>query len=294
MELRALRYLRAVAQEGSVSNAAKALHVTQPTLSRQLAALEEELGCALFTRSYKGFSLNDKGAMLLRYAESILELADKAKDELAPRCVSVRGPVYIGAGETMNMVYVARAMERVRAQYPEVSFELYSGSTVDLADGFARGAYDFLIECEAEAHVDCNTLELPLRDRWGVLALRRSRFGALARVEPEDLLGESLMLSRQARANGIIARWAGDLYEDYDLCTAYNLPLNPSIMVRTGVGVQLIYEGLFEASADSELVFVPLSPELTSRQGLVWRKMALSRQAAAFLGELRAVIDGRE
>ncbi len=290
MELRTLRYLQAVAREGNVSNAAKALHVTQPTLSRQLTALEEELGCELFSRTYKGMALNDNGIILLRYAESMLDLADKAKDELAPASAAVRGSVHIGAGETMNMVYVAQAMERTRALYPGVDFQLHSGATTDLMDGLVRGAYDFLIECELKAHVDLNVLELPLRDRWGVLAPSGSDLARLSCVHPQDLLERPLIMPRQARANGTLARWAGECFEDYEVLVEFNLPLNASILARMGIGAQLTYEGLFEAPSGSGLVFVPLSPELTSRQGMVWRKMSLSRQAEAFLGQMRAVV----
>ena len=293
MELRTLRYLQAVAQEGNVSNAAKALHVTQPTLSRQLSALEEEFGCELFSRTYRGMGLNDNGIMLLRYATSILELADKAKDELSPSSVSIGGPVHIGAGETMNMVYVAEAMRRTRALYPGVRLELYSGATLDLVDGFARGSYDFLIECELKTHVDLNVLELPLRDRWGALVPRASGLAGLGHVTPGDLLGQPLIAPRQALENGTLARWAGDLLGEYDVCAEFNLPLNASILTRMGVGAQLTYEGLFETGGSDGLVFVPLEPELTSRQGIVWRKVPLSNQAEAFLEELRAVVGER-
>lgn len=290
MEIRTLRYLQALAQEGNVSNAAKSLHITQPTLSRQLAALEEELGCELFTRTYKGMELNDQGIMLLRYADSILDLVGKAQDELSPQASTVVGAVHIGAGETMNMTYIAQAMELTRSRFPGVSFQMHSGATLDLMDGFARGAYDFFIECEVRPHVDANVLELPIRDRWGVLTSRSSDLAKRKSIKPKDLLGHPLIMPRQALGNGTLTKWAGSYIDKYDVLMEINLPLNGSIVARSGAAAQLTYEGLVETSSDSGLAFVPLSPKLTSKQGLVWRKTALSRQATAFLEALREVI----
>lgn len=293
MELRTLRYLQAVAQEGNVSNAAKSLHMTQPTLSRQLSALEDEFGCELFTRTYRGMSLNDRGVMLLRYAESMLDLADKAREELSAQDVSASGSVYIGAGETLNMAIVADAMSLTCERYPKVVFQLSSGATTDLIDGFARGAYDFLIECELREHADMNVLELPIRDRWGVLTRKDSHLAKLEAIRPEDLKGQQVIVPRQALANGTLAKWAGPAIQDLQVSAEFNLPLNASILARGGMGCQLTYEDLFETSDDTELVFVPLSPELTSRQGIIWRKTSLSNQASAFLDCLKEVLAAR-
>lgn len=238
MELRTLRYFAAVAHEGNVSNAAASLHMTQPTLSRQLSALEEELGCALFTRMHRGMELNEEGVKLLRYAESILDLVGNAQSDLAPGEDSVRGSVFIGAGETANMRYVGEAMQRTLERFPEVDFQLFSGTSVDLMDGMARGTYDFLIECELKSHVDMNVLELPVRDRWGVMTIRDSRLGVLDSVRPKDLVGEPLLMARQAMKNGMLEKWAG----------------------------------------------------LTSRQGIIWRKGPLSKQAKVFFDALQECV----
>lgn len=293
MELRTLRYLVAVSQEGNITNAAAALHVTQPTLSRQLAALEEEVGCPLFTRTYRGMELNENGAKLLRYAESILELVEKAEDDLSPESDAIKGAVHIGAGETMNMRYIGEAMQLTLEAHPDIDFQLYSGTSVDLMDGMARGAYDFLIECELKGHVDMNVLELPIRDRWGVLALRESRLGMLDRVRPKDLVGEPLLMARQAMKTGMLEEWVGGSADSLDVLVLYSLPLNAALLARAGVGSLLTYEGLLETGSDTELVFVPLSPELTSRQGIIWRKGPLSKQAEVFLDNLRAVCEKR-
>lgn len=290
MEIRTLRYLIAVAQEGNVSNAAASLHMTQPTLSRQLSALEDEMGCTLFTRTHKGMELNENGAKLLRYAEEIINLAAKAEADLSPSDDSVSGSVYIGAGESVNMRYLGEAMRFMLQRFPEVDFQLFTGTSVDLMDGMARGAYDFLLECELKRHVDMNVLELPIPDRWGILTLRGSRLSALEKASPEDLIGEPLLMSRQAMKTNMLDKWAGEISGKLDIRITYSLPLNAMLIAKSGVGSLLTYEGLFETGADSDLAFVPLEPELTSRQGIIWRKGLLSKQASAFLEVLKGCL----
>ena len=154
MELRTLRYFLAVAQEGNITNAAKRLHVTQPTLSRQLADLEKELGRELYTRNHGGIELTAHGAMLYTYAESIIDLAEKAEADISLPAKTVSGSVHVAAGETKAMRYLVAAMARVREEYPGIDFQMYSGTTADLMDGLVRGQYDFLLECELQQHVN--------------------------------------------------------------------------------------------------------------------------------------------
>ena len=138
MELRVLRYFTAVVDEGSITDAAKALHVTQPTLSRQLAQLEQEMGAPLFTRGRTGVELTDRGSVLNRYARDILELADKAEEEVAMPVSSVTGTVHIGAGETRAFSILATACARVRKRYPGITFDVHDGTSADLKEHFAR------------------------------------------------------------------------------------------------------------------------------------------------------------
>ena len=270
MELRTLRYFVTVVREGSITAAAKSLHVTQPTLSRQLAALEDELGHLLYQRNRKGIELTEQGVILRRYAESILALADKAEEEIALPTHSIAGKVHIAAGETQAMELVAEAMKRTSAAYPGITFELYSGTSADLMDNFVRGFYDFLLECELRSHVDMHTLRLPHTDTWGLLVRRDNPLAAKAAVMPEDLLDQPLISSRQGVKVGVLGQWLGDLADEMDV------------------------RGLFEADELNDLAFVPLSPTLESTQGLVWRKTLPTRQAQAFLDTLKGLCAERD
>ena len=256
MELRTLEYFLAVAREGNISNAAKALHITQPTLSRQLSSLEKEFGRELYTRGPKGIELTDQGSILCRYAESIVELARKAEEDMLPSERSIGGTVHIGAGESQAMTLIAQAMDEVRRTYPAVDFAIHSGTTAELKDGLVRGFYDVMLECEMREHAKMNAMHLPVTDVWGALALRD---------------------------------WAGDALDRMDVVATFNLPLNGRYLVRQGMGCMLTYEGLFDASESSDLRFVPFAPRFEAHQGLVWRSSMPNKQTQAFLDAMERV-----
>lgn len=288
MELRTLEYFLAVAREGNISNAAKALHITQPTLSRQLSSLEKEFGRELYTRGPKGIELTDQGSILCRYAESIVELARKAEEDMLPSERSIGGTVHIGAGESQAMTLIAQAMDEVRRTYPAVDFAIHSGTTAELKDGLVRGFYDVMLECEMREHAKMNAMHLPVTDVWGALALRDSAVGRLEGISPADLAGQGIIASHQALA-GTLRDWAGDALDRMDVVATFNLPLNGRYLVRQGMGCMLTYEGLFDASESSDLRFVPFAPRFEAHQGLVWRSSMPNKQTRAFLDAMERV-----
>ena len=293
MELRTLKYFLAVAQEGNITNAAKTLHVTQPTLSRQLAELEKELGRQLYTRSHAGIVLTEHGAMLRSYAASIVDLAEKAEADIKLPTQSVSGSVHLAAGETKAMNLIAQAMMKVRAQYPKIEFQLYSGTTADLMDGLVRGQYDFLLECELQHHVNMNALELPDPDVWGIIALRDDPLAQLRCVNPRDVVGRSVITSRQGTKVGPLHDWLGSYVDEVDVVATYSLGMNAKWLIRNGFGIAFAYDELLTSQHNAEtsdLVFVPLEPRMESRHGLVWRKTLPTRQAQVFLDALRSLL----
>lgn len=294
MELRTLHYFHVLAREGSVTGAAKALHLSAPTLSRQLAALERELGRELYRRTSRGVSLTEYGLVLDRYAETFDDLAEKVRDELALPANSVSGPVHVAAGETRMCGLVARAFAAVRQRHPGVTLQLHCGSTGDLLENLARGAYDFMLECEVRPHDDMNVLELPGGDVWGALVPSADALAQRDRVRPTDLLGRPLIFSRQAQASRLLRDWAGELADELEVVALYNLPTNGRYLVEQGVGTMLTYDGIFETHEGGSLAWVPLDPPLVSRQGLVWRKVMPTPPAQAFLDELRRQLAGAE
>lgn len=295
MELRTLRYFLALAQEGTVSNAAKALHVTQPTLSRQLADLEKSFGKRLFERGAKRIVLTDDGVRLREYAESIVELADKAEAELAQPARAVSGDVYIGCGESDAMRIILRGAKRARDMYPDIRFHLFSGTTVDLMDRFNDGLFDFMVEFERIERPDCLSCALPAQDTWGVLMRADSPLAALDAVRPDDLAGQPLICGRQAIKAGVMQAWAGEAFERWDVAATYNLVYNAALMVEEGMGSAVCYDRLVRPPEDGSLVFRPLEPALRSEMGVIWKKhRRLSKAAEAFLACLQEECAGNE
>ena len=288
MELRTLKYFLAVIEEGNISNAAKALHLTQPTLSRQLASLEDELGRQLYSRTHKGIQLTEAGIILQRHAESIVALAEKAEEDMKMPGDSVSGPVHIGAGETKLMGLLGQAMKRVREEHPGVTFEIYCGASADLKDDLVRGFCDILLECELQAHAKFNVMRLPVTDRWGVLTRADSDLAKKKGITREDLLGRPIISSRQGK-KAILNQWLGEVADKLDIVAVYNLPLNGKYLVQQGLGDMLTYEELFTPSKENGLAFVPLEPELRSIQGIIWRKTLPTKQTQVFIDTLKEI-----
>lgn len=290
MELRTLEYFLAIAREGNITNAAKALHITQPTLSRQLAALETELGCQLYTRSHKGIELTDRGIMLQRYAESIMELASKAEEDLKPTSDTVEGTVYIGAGETYLMGIVARAMKNVHERYPGVNFSLSSGTTATLKDNLVKGFYDVMLECEVQDHAKLNVLRFPVPDTWCVLMRSDDPLAQKRALAPEDLRGRQVIISHQGLKSGVLANWLGPVKESLDVVAEYQLPLNARFLVKEGFGICFTYDNLIGSESEEDgLCTRQLRPLAKSFQGLIWRRTMPNRQTQVFLDEVRRV-----
>ena len=295
LETRLLYYFLTVAQERSVSRAAQTLHVTQPTLSRQIAALEKELGRQLFTRNSKGLFLTEHGVILKRYAEEIIALSEKAIEEISLPSQSVSGAVHLAVGETKVMALLAEAMRRVQEEYPHIEFKLYSGTSGELMDNMTRGRYDFFLECELQPHVNMNVLKIPEVDTWGLLTRRDNPLATLDVITPADLVNQPLIVSRQGlMKRGKLAQWAGDLAESYDVKAEYNLPLNLKFLVSESIGSAIVYEGLIATPTESSLVFIPLDPPIISHQGLLWRKIIPTKQAQVFLDKVLEVMEEHE
>ena len=289
MELRTLEYFLAVSREGSITDAAKALHVTQPTLSRQLAALETEFGRQLYTRSHKGIELTDHGIMLRRYARSIVDLANKAAEDMKPADSEVRGVVHIGAGETFLMGIVAEAMRRVHAQHPGITFNLTSGTTADLKDRLVKGYFDVMLECDVQNHAKLNVLRFPIPDTWGVLMRADDPLAKKRVIQAKDLVKRDLITSKQGMKFGKLVEWFGDLRDKAHVVAEYQLGLNTRYLLKQGFGIAVIYQHLVDYRGDADLVIRPLSPTVESWQGLVWRQTLPNKQTLIFLDEVRQV-----
>ena len=288
MELRVLRYFLAVAREENISAAADYLHLTQPTLSRQLMDLEEELGKKLFLRGNRKITLTEDGVLFRKRANEILELVEKTESEFRSADEAVAGDIYIGGGESEAMRLVAQTARALQRLHPGIRYHLYSGNADDVGERLDKGLLDFGILIEPFDRKKYDSLRLPHRDRWGVLMRRDSPLAALAEIRPEDLLDKPLLHSRQSKVRDGMQAWFGRDMEELNVVGTYNLLYNASLMVEEGVGYALCLDRLINTTGDSRLCFRPLVNQVTAGMDLVWKKyQVFSKAAEKFLEAMR-------
>lgn len=295
MEIRVLRYFLAVAREENVSRAAESLHLSQPTLSRQLMDLEAELGKRLFLRGSRKITLTEDGLLLRRRASEIVELVDRTESELRESDELLEGEVHIGGGETRGMRLVGRVARELRESCPQVRYHLFSGNLDDLAERLEQGLLDFMLMPEPGDLKKYDCIKLPYADSWGVLMRRDNPLAQREAVQAEDLWEQPLILSRQRMGRDRVATWLRRDFDRLNIVATYNLIYNASLLVAEGLGCALCLEGLIPVSDTSELCFRPVHPRLDAALYLVWkRREAFSRAAERFLSMLREQIEREE
>lgn len=282
MELRVLQYFLAIAREESISRAAEFLHITQPTLSRQIRELEEELGCRLFVRGSRKITLTDEGMLLRKRAEEITSLVEKTETDIGSARETVAGDVFIGCGETVGMRLLIKAAKELRADHAGVNFHLFSGSEEEVAERLDKGLIDFALFV-GQANLDkYDYFRLPCADTWGVVVRSDHPLAAKSSLAPSDLLDVPLICSRQMIDNNEMSGWLGRDFRELHIAATYNLVFNASLMAEEGIGAVLTIEGLVPCGGP--LCFRPLEPKVTAGLVLAWKKyQILSRAAEKFL-----------
>lgn len=287
-----MRYFLTVAREGNITKAADVLHVTQPTLSRQLKDLEQELGKKLFIRSSHSIILTDEGMLLRNRAEEIVNMVDKLEAEFSSMEETIGGDIYIGGGETEAMKHIARVAKDVQLRYPNIRYHLYSGNEEDITERLDKGLLDFGILIQPADISKYNYLNIPAKDVWGVVMRRDSPLVLKESIQAADLLNAPLICSRQAMkqtfSKNEFSDWFGEDFHKLNIVTTYNLAYNAAIMVEEGIGYAITLDKIVNTTTNSNLCFKPLQPRLESGLNIVWKKHhVLSAAADAFLKELQ-------
>lgn len=280
MEIRVLKYFLAVAREQNISAAAQSLFLSQPTLSRQLKELEEELGKQLFIRGSRKITLTEEGLLLRKRAEEIVELFDKTEKELSNSDEQVSGEIYIGAGETDGLRLIAKAAKELQEQYPQITYRIISGDAVDITERLDKGLIDFALLLEPVDISKYSYLKFPVKDVWGVLMRRDCPLAQRKSISPRDLQDMPLIVSRQALDGSELTQWLKNGSEQLNIVSTYNLVYNASLMVDEGLGVALCLDKIINVSGDSSLCFRPLKPRLEVGMSLVWKKYQVFSKAA--------------
>ncbi|GIN74498.1 LysR family transcriptional regulator [Bacillus sp. J14TS2] len=289
MEIRVLRYFIAIANQESISAAADYLHLSQPTLSRQLSDLEKELGTALFIRGNRKISLTEEGMFLLEKAKEIVGLVDKTEANFNQPEEIISGEIYIGGGETEAMSIIAKTLKEVLTSCPNIKFHTYSGNADDITSKLDSGLLDFGIVIEPADKQKYNYIQLPATDTWGVLMLKTSPLADKPFIHPKDLIDKPLIISRQTAGSNEIAGWFGQEIESLNIIGSYNLLYNASLMVKENIGYAMCIDKLIDTSEDSELCFRPLYPKLEAGLNIIWKKhQSFSKAANKFLNQLRS------
>ena len=287
MELRVLQYFLAVAREQSIVRAAESLHLSQPTLSTQIKAMEEELGKQLLIRGTKGsrkVTLTEEGMILRERAEEILNLVHKTEREISLSDEVVVGDVYIGTGETDAVRLIAKAARELYQTYPGIHYHIASGNAVFVMEQLEKGLIDFGLVFGAVDRSKYNHIKIPLTEVWGVLMRKDSPLAAKPDISPEDLWDKPLIISQEESDGGRIAGWLKRSLSSLNITVAYNLLFNASLFVEEGLGYAISFDRIINTSGNSRLTFRPLSPGLAAEMSIIWKKyQVFSKPAEKFL-----------
>ena len=291
MELRVLQYFLAVAREQSISSAAKSLHLSQPTLSTQLKALEAELGKQLLIRGTKGSRkvlLTDEGMILQKRAEEILELVRMTENELSVSDEAIAGDVYIGAGESDIMRIFARAAKSLQEKYPDIHYHILSGNAAFVQENLNRGLIDFGVVYSPVDTTVYSSMKIPVQDTWGILMRKDSPLAEKEYIQPQDLWDKPLILSSQKTDSWPMVKWFQQDLAKLHVVATYNLVFNASLMVDEGLGYALCFDKLINVSGNSDLCFRPLFPKMEAEAFIIWKRyQVFSKAAQKFMDALQ-------
>ena len=292
MEIRMLRYFLAVAREENMTRAAELLHVTQPTLSRTMRALEDELGKKLFTRHSFHISLTEEGVLLRDRAEDLVTMADKIEKEFLSLDDITGGELFLGLAESYQIRYLARELRTLKGSCPGLRYHITSGDTEQVTEKLDKGLLDFAVLCEEPDPRKYESLLFPEGDLWGLVVPAEDKLARKESIRVEDLIGLPLFTSAQGW-EGDIRRWAGERFSELRLEGSFRLAYNASLFVREGLGCQLTFRHLVDTSPESGLVFRPLAPRAEVRLYLIWnRYQTFTPIAERFLRQVRASFAG--
>ena len=291
MELRVLQYFLAVAREESITKAAESLRMTQPSLSRQLRELENELGKALLVRGSKKTTLTEDGMLLRKRAQEIIELSQKAETELRQSNDITGGDVWIGGGESEGMRLIAHATYALQKDFPDIHIHLISANAVDIIERLEKGLIDFGV---GVGNIDANRYDsmcLPAAHTSGLLVRKDSPLASRPGITPDDLKGIPIISPRNEAMRKSYEEWMGAAFDTLNVVATFNLIYNAAFMVEERVGHALCIDRLVNTSGEHPLCFIPCEPRIESRVNIAWKKhQVFSKASEKFIERLKGII----
>lgn len=291
MEIRVLRYFLAVVREGGINRAAEVLHITQPTLSRQLSQLEEEVGVKLFHRGARKITLTNEGILLRRRAEEILSLVDRTEKELIEQEELVEGRIVIGCGELATMQILPEMIEAFHEKYPLVSYDIFTANADLVKEQMEKGLVDIGVLLEPIDIEKFDFIRLEGKERWVVLMRPDDPLAEKEAVSAKDLENLPLILPRRTNVRNELSNWLGDSFESTQALFTSNLSTNGALMVQRGLAYAIVIEGAVPFWDKEKIVYRPLYPELAANSVLAWkRQQPFSPAAAKFIEHMKCFL----
>lgn len=292
MEIRVLRYFLAVCREENITRAADFLHITQPSLSKQLIELETNLGKQLLIRGKRKIALTNEGILLRKRAEEIISLVEKTKREISQDTKIIGGEISIGGGQSAVVAQVASLLS---AKYPNVRFHLFSGDAVEVCERLDHGTLDFAILIEPVDVLKYEYVSLPQKNCFGLLMRKDFPLANKINIEPKDIENIPLIIPQRKGLQRYFSAWSGKNLEDLNIIATYNLIYNNStLLVKNGLGCAFSLDNILESNeqdANSQLCFRPFYPRMEMQFALVWKKyQVFSKAAEKFLELLKDYI----
>lgn len=288
MEIRVLRYFLTVVHEESINRAAEVLHITQPTLSRQLAQLEEEVGVKLFCRGARKITLTNEGMLLRRRAEEILSLVDRTERELAEQEKMVEGEIVIGCGELAAMETLAEWLAVFHEKYPLVRYDIFTATADLVKEQMERGLVDIGVLLEPINVEQFDFIRMKEKERSVVLMRPDDPLAQKESICAKDLEGKPLILPRRTNIRNELSNWLGDSFQEKNVLFTCDLATNGALMVRQGLGYYILIEGALPFYDKEKLVYRPLSPQSVTSSVVAWKRhQPLSTAVAKFIENIQ-------
>ena len=273
MELRVLKYFIAVAREESMTRAADILHVTQPTLSKQIKDLEDEIGKKLFNRTNYAIKLTAEGEILYKRALDIVNLANDTVEELKAMTEATGGNVNIGAAETDSIKYLARIIKQLQQECAGIIVSIYSGDSESVEYKLDKGQLDFALVVRDFDLNKYNFIELPYKDTFGLICRSDNPLCKKKKITFDDMINEPIIVSRQCLAHDL-RKWAGERVDELTIAATGDIPFNLSLLVKEGIGSLLCFDKIINTTETSNLRYIPLDPPMFSPLYIIWKKNA--------------------
>lgn len=271
MEIRVLNYFLTVAREKTISKAAMALHLSQPTLSKQLKELKEELGVQLFIRGNRKIVITEEGNYLVNRGKEILSLIENTTSNIQSNELII-GEITVGDGETRAFEFISSHFTQLQSKFPEIKINLYSGHADDVLDKIDKGLLDFRLVINPVEKQKYDYIRLSSVDNWGILVNNENLLATKKIIIPKDISGFPLLLSNQSLVNNQFAEWLGKSIDFVNVIGTYNLLFNASLLVKQNTASAVCIDGIIETK-HTNLTFVPFSPSLTSAVNIIWKKI---------------------